>query len=74
MKLLPYILFEKIYLYFSIGHGQLREMEPALCQLYRHILVPYTTPGAVLTCARGNPRSQPEEEKEEYDGKDLHKG
>jgi len=40
IKLLPYILFEKIYLYFSIGNGQLRE--PALCQLYRHTFVPCT--------------------------------
>ena len=41
MKLLPYyiMLFEKIYLYFSIGNGQPRE--PALSQLYRHIFVPY---------------------------------
>jgi len=29
----------KIYLYLSIGNGQPRE--PALCQLYRHIFVPY---------------------------------
>jgi len=29
----------KIYFYFSIGIGQLRE--PALCQLYRHTFVPY---------------------------------
>jgi len=35
----PYILFEKIYLYFSIGNGQ--PTEPALCQLYRHTSVPY---------------------------------
>jgi len=31
----------KIYLYFSIGNGQPRE--PALCQLYRHTFVPYTS-------------------------------
>ena len=37
-KLLPYILFEKYNLYFSIGNGQPRE--PALCQLYRHTFVP----------------------------------
>jgi len=29
----------KIYLYFCIGNGQPRE--PALCQLFRHIFVPY---------------------------------
>ena len=40
-KLLPCILFEKKYLYFSMGNGQPRE--PALCQLYRHIFVPYFT-------------------------------
>ena len=37
-KLLPYILCEHIYLYFSSGNGQPRE--PALCQLYRHTFVP----------------------------------
>ena len=37
-KLLPCILFEKIYLYFSIGNGQ--PSEPALCQMYRHTFVP----------------------------------
>ena len=37
MKSLPYILFEKTYLYFSVGNGQPRE--PALCQLYRHTFV-----------------------------------
>jgi len=31
----------KIYLYFNIGNGQPRE--PALCQLYRHTFVPYTS-------------------------------
>ena len=30
----------KIYCYFNIGNGQLREK--ALCQLYRHAFVPYT--------------------------------
>jgi len=40
-KLLPYILSEKICLYFSIGNGQPRE--PALCQLYRRTFVPYGT-------------------------------
>ena len=39
IKLLPYILFEKYILYFSIGNGQPRES--ALCQLYRHTFVPY---------------------------------
>jgi len=39
IKLLPYILSEKIYLYFSIVNGQ--PVEPALCQLYRHTFVPY---------------------------------
>jgi len=29
----------KIYLYFCIGNAQPRE--PALCQLFRHIFVPY---------------------------------
>jgi len=38
-KLLPYILL-KIYIYFSVEIGQPRE--PALCQLYRRIFVPYT--------------------------------
>jgi len=33
-RLLAYILFVKIRLYFSIGNGQ--PVEPALCQLYRH--------------------------------------
>ena len=41
IKLLPYILFEKIYLYFSIENGQPRE--PAPCRLYRHTFVPYYT-------------------------------
>ena len=47
IKLLPYILSEKIYLYFSIGNGQPRE--PALCQL----LVPYVyaTDGTSVTAA-----------------------
>ena len=40
IKLLPCILFEKIYLYFSIGSG--RPREPALCQLYRHTFDPCT--------------------------------
>jgi len=31
----------KIYLYFSIGNGQ--PGEPALCQLYRHTFVHYST-------------------------------
>jgi len=35
-----YILFEKYIRIFSTGNGQPRE--PALCQLYRHTLVPYT--------------------------------
>jgi len=39
MKLLPYILFEKMYLYFSIGNGP--PSDPALCPLYRHTFVPY---------------------------------
>jgi len=39
-KLLPYILFQKIYLYFGAGNG--RPREPALCQLYRHSFVPYS--------------------------------
>jgi len=39
IKLLPFILFEKIYQYFSNGNGQPRQ--PALCQLYRHAFVPY---------------------------------
>jgi len=43
-KLPPYILFEKIYLYFCIGNGQSRE--PALCQLYRHTFVPMITDSA----------------------------
>ena len=38
-KLLPYISFGKIYLYFSIRNGQ--PGKPALCQLYRHTFVPY---------------------------------
>jgi len=51
-KILPYILFAKYILYFSIGNGQPKE--PALCQLYQHTFVPYmfllstynnTTPG-----------------------------
>jgi len=42
IKLLPYYyVIWKIYLYFSIGSGQPRE--PALCQLYRHTFVPYTS-------------------------------
>ena len=39
IKLLPYILSDKIHLYFSIGNGQ--PSEPALCQLYRHTFVLY---------------------------------
>ena len=39
IKLLSYILREKIYLYYSVGFGQPRE--PALCQLFRHTFVPY---------------------------------
>ena len=31
----------KIYVYFSVGNGHLRV--PALCQLYRHTFVPYTS-------------------------------
>jgi len=38
IKLLLCILFEKIYLHFSIGNGQPREPS-ALCQLYRHTFV-----------------------------------
>jgi len=38
IKLLPYVLFEKRYLYFSTESGQ--PGEPALCQLYRHTFVP----------------------------------
>jgi len=30
-----------MYLYFSTGNGQLRK--PALCQLYRHTFVPYSS-------------------------------
>jgi len=33
------IYLKTIFLYFSIGNGQPRK--PALCQLYRHIVVPY---------------------------------
>ena len=36
-KVASVILFEKIYLYFSIGNGQPRK--PALCQLYQHTFV-----------------------------------
>jgi len=32
-----------MYLYYGIGNGQPRE--PALCQLYRHTFVPYSSPG-----------------------------
>ena len=39
MKSLPYILFQKYICIFTIGNG--RPMEPTLCQLYRHTLVPY---------------------------------
>jgi len=35
MNLLPYILFEKYFLYFSVGSGQ--PGEPALCRLYRDL-------------------------------------
>ena len=37
-----------MYSYFSTGNGQPRE--PALCQLYRHTIVPYTLTG--LNCCR----------------------
>jgi len=33
------VYLKNIYLYFGIGNGQPRK--PALCQLYRHIFVPY---------------------------------
>jgi len=33
----------KMYLYFSVGNGQ--PGEPALCQLYRHAVVPHETGG-----------------------------
>ena len=36
----------KIYLYSSIGNGQPRE--PALCELYRHTFVPYSSPSLQL--------------------------
>jgi len=39
MKLLLCILFEKVYLYFSIGNGQPNEL--VLCQLFRHTFIPY---------------------------------
>ena len=38
LKLLPYVLFEKIYLYVCYRNGQPRE--PALCHLYRHTFLP----------------------------------
>jgi len=39
MKLLPYILFEK---YLDILASEMASHgEPALCQLYRHTVVPY---------------------------------
>ena len=40
IKLLPYVLFEKIYSYFSTGNVQ--PSEPALCQLYRHAFNSYS--------------------------------
>jgi len=41
-KIASVYFIRKIYLYFSIGNGQ--PMEPALCQLYRHRFVRYSTP------------------------------
>jgi len=41
-KIASLYFIRKIYLYFSIGNGQ--PMEPALCQLYRHRFVRYSTP------------------------------
>jgi len=49
IKWLPYIPFEKIYLYFSTGNGQTKE--PALCQLYRHSFVPYAYTAAAAEAA-----------------------
>jgi len=43
IKLLPYILFAKIHLYFSIEIENGQHREPALCQLYRHTSVAYDT-------------------------------
>jgi len=55
IKLFSYILFEKIYLYFSIGNGQ--PTEPALCQLYRRTLVQYRpTYGARTVIAKDSAR------------------
>jgi len=39
-KIASVYFIRKIYFYFSIGNGQPRE--PALRQLYRHTVVPYT--------------------------------
>ena len=40
-KIASVYFFWEICLHFSIGNGQPRE--PAMCQLYRHAFVPYTT-------------------------------
>ena len=40
MKLLPYFLFEKYILILALEFGNDHPREPALCQLYRHTIVP----------------------------------
>ena len=47
-KIASVYFIRKVYSYFSTGNGQPRE--PALCQLYRHTIVPYTLTG--LNCCR----------------------
>ena len=39
-KIVSVYFIWKIYLYFMIGNGQPRE--PALCQLHRHMFVPFS--------------------------------
>jgi len=59
-KVLPYILFQKIYLYFGAGNG--RPREPALCQLYRHSFVPYSDAAEQLHTELADRRAREDDE------------